>query len=259
MKRVSLTEQETELLENALIEFGAVVTFSQLRSFLDEDIAYARRRISKLVKQGLLVRIKKGVFVISDLSTRGSLSISHNAIVNRLVEDAYISFEMALQFHGLYDQLLTHINAVSLTRYQSSTIDGYTYNFITTLQKYFYGWDAQIIDGQEVKIASAEKALIDLLQFHRTRYSTDLVFEKLNAFKVDIDQQTLIAYALKANLTTQRILGFLMDCTRLDSSQLHLTVEEKSSVSAISNSVNNLYNHKWKLYHDRHFSKYIQS
>ena len=259
MKRVSLTEQETELLENALIEFGAVVTFSQLRSFLDEDVAYARRRISKLVKQGLLVRIKKGVFVISDLSTRGSLAISHNAIVNRLVEDAYISFEMALQYLGFYDQLLTHINAVSLTRYKSSTIDGYTYNFITTQKKYFYGWETYIIDGQEVKIASAEKALIDLLQFHRTRYSTDLVLEKLNAFKEDIDQQTLIAYALKANLTTQRILGFLMDCTRLDSSQLHLTVEEKSSVSAISNSANNLYNHKWKLYHDRHFSKYIQS
>ncbi|MFC1997048.1 hypothetical protein ACFLXI_05505 [Chloroflexota bacterium] len=81
----------------------------------------------------------------------------------------------------------------------------------------------------------------------------------MNAFKGDIDQQTLIAYALKANLTTQRILGFLLDCARLDSSQLHLTVEEKSSVSAISNSANNLYNHKWKLYHDPHFSKYIQS
>ena len=183
------------------------------------------------------------------------MSISHIAIVNSLVEDAYISFEMALQFHGLYDQLLTHINAVSLTRYQSSTIDGYMYNFISTQEKYFYGWDTYIIDGQAVKIADVEKALIDLLQFHRTRYSADLVLEKLNTSQEDIDQQNLIDYALKSNLTTQRILGFLMDCANLDSSQLHEVVKSRSSVSSISNSESNLYNHKWKLYHDQHFSK----
>jgi len=256
MKRISLTEQELELLDTALIEFGAVVTFSQLFSLLDEDVAYVRMRISKLVNQGLLVRIKKGVFAISDLSTRGSLSISHTAIVNSLVEAAYISFEMALQYHGYYDQLLANINAVSLTRYQSSTIDGYTYNFINTQEKYFYGWDTYVIDGQAVKIADAEKALIDLLQFHRTRYSTDLVLEKMNVFKDDIDQQTLIEYALKANLTTQRILGFLMDCANLDSRPLHDAVKGKSSVSAVSNSEDNLYNHKWKLYYDEYFSKY---
>lgn len=257
MKRISLTELELEVLETALIEFGAVVTFKQLLSLLDEDIVYARVRVSKLVKQGLLKRIKKGVFVISDLSTRGGLSISHNAIVNILVENAYISFEAALQFHGFYDQLLTNINAISLKRYKTSTIDGYTYSFIYTKEKFFYGWDTHAIDGQVVKIASIEKALIDLLQFHRTRYSTDLVLEKLNTFKADIDQKSLIKCALKANLTTQRILGFLMDCATLDSSQIHLAVQKKSSVSSISNSENNLYNHKWKLYYDQHFTKYI--
>jgi hypothetical protein len=45
-----------------------VVVFSQLRAILDKDVPFARRRISKLVKQGLLVPIKEGVFVISDLS-----------------------------------------------------------------------------------------------------------------------------------------------------------------------------------------------
>lgn len=257
MKRISLTESELEMLETALIEFGAIVTFEQLSSLVDEDVAYTRKRISKLANQGLLVRIKKGVFVISDLSTRGGLSIPHYAIVNALVEKSYLSFETALQFHGLYDQLLTNIVAVSLTRYKTSTIDGYTYKFINTSKKYFYGWNTYIIEGQKVKIADVEKALLDLLQFHRTLYSVDLVLEKLNTFKADIDQQKLIQYALRANLTTRRIMGFLMDCATFDTEKLRLSVQDKSSISYISNLDNNRYNHKWKLYYDQYFEKYL--
>ena len=170
MKRISLTTNESEILESALIQRGNVVTFDQLSNFFDEDRSYTRIRINKLVKQGWLKRVKKGVFVISDLSSRGSLSISHKAIVNLLVQEAYISFETALQHHGLYDQLLASINSVSLKQYKSTTIDNTIFNFIKTQQRYFYGWEIEDIDGQSVKIAHIEKALIDLLQFHRSRY-----------------------------------------------------------------------------------------
>lgn len=256
MNRISLTDIELEVLETAMIEFGAVVTFDQLRSLLDEDVQYTRIRVSKLVKQSWLKRIKKGIFVISDLSTRGKLSISPSAIVNLLVEEAYISFETALQFHGLYDQLLTNINSVSLKQYKSTVVDGYTYTFIKTQQQYFYGWDSHSVDGQKVKIASAEKALIDLIQFHRGRYSTNLVLEKLDTFKNDIDQDKLIGYTLKANLTIQRILGFLLDCVGMNSERIYSAVKNRKSVSLISDSENNKYNHKWKLYYDQHFAKY---
>ena len=37
MKRISLTTDESEALDTALIEFGGVVTFDQLSSLFDED------------------------------------------------------------------------------------------------------------------------------------------------------------------------------------------------------------------------------
>lgn len=253
-----LTEYELEALETALIEYGAVVTFDQLSNLFNENREYTRKRISKFAKQGWLKRIKKGVFVMSDLSSRGTLSISYNAVVNVIVEEAYISFESALQYHGLYDQLLTNINSISLKRYKKTTIAGYSFQFIKTQQRYFYGWDTYDIDGQSVKIANIEKALVDLIQFHRNRYATDLVLEKLSAFKSAIIHQRLIEYVLKANLTTQRIIGFLLDFAELDSSELYSSVLNRQSVSSISNAEKNLYNHKWKLYYDQHFSKYFQ-
>ena len=257
MKRISLTANEIENLESALIQYGNVVTFDQLSDFFDEERQYTRIRINKLVKQGWLKRIKKGVFVISDLSSRGSLSISHKAIVNLLVQEAYISFETALQHHGLYDQLLTSINSVSLKQYKSTAIERITFNFIKTQKRYFYGWETYDIDGQAVKIAHIEKALLDLIQFHRSRYSTDLVLEKLIEFKSAISQKRMIEFALKANLTTRRILGFLMDCADLDADQLLSSVSNSQSTSFISNTEDNIYNHKWKLYYDRYFERFI--
>lgn len=174
-----------------------------------------------------------------------------------MVEDAYISFEVALHHHGLYDQLLANINSISLKQYKSTTIEGITYNFIKTQQHYFYGWDEHVIDGQSVKIASPEKALIDLLQFHRSRYSVDLVLEKLRDFRDDLSQEKLIQFALQTNLTTRRVLGFLLDCIEADSSQLHTSVLGRKSTTSISKTEEKRYNHKWRLYYDPYFARYI--
>lgn len=257
MKRYSLTSQEINALEDAIVEFGSVVTFEQLSSLFDEKREYTRKRISKLVNQGWLKRIKRGVFVMSDLSTRGVLSISTNAIVNHLVKESYISFESALQYHGIYDQLLTGIRVISLKQTKDKLIDHTKYQFIKTQEKYFYGWEEKSIDGQTVKVATIEKALIDLIQYSRSRYSTDLVIEKLLDNSSAIDFERLIEFAKQSNLTTQRIIGFLLDLANRNSSNLRKIVENRQSNSTISKEKKNLYNNKWKLYYDQYFEKYI--
>jgi predicted transcriptional regulator of viral defense system len=259
MKRIGFTEKELEVLENALVQYGAVINFDQLYDLFNEDRAYLRKRISKLNEQGWLIRIKKGIYVISDLSSRGSLPISHNSIVNLLVENAYISFESALQYHGWYDQLLTKINLVSLKQNKDTVIDGYTYTFVKTQSKYFYGWRSHQIDGQTVKIADREKALIDLIQFHRNRYSVDLVLEKLLTYKDDLDLNHLNELLSRTTIAVQRIMGFLLECARLNSEKLWLSLEDKKGVTKISNSKNNIYNNKWKLYYDQYFDRYARN
>jgi len=258
MKRSALIENEFQLLEDAIAQYGVVVTFSQLHELFNKDIQYTRKRISKLAESGWLTRIKKGLYVISDLSTRGTLSISHQAVVNLLEENAYISFQSALQFHGIYDQLLSSIRAISLERHKSTSVGFYTYKFIYTQEKFFFGWDTYEFDGLDTKIATIEKALIDLIQFHRTSYSTDIVLEKLLDYQDEINQDKLTEYLLRSNLTTRRIFGFLLDCAGLDTQALHLSVAEGQSVSSISDSQNRVYNHKWKLYYDQYFEKYAK-
>lgn len=257
MKRISLTKDELEVLETTLIKHGSVVTFDQLSTLFNENREYLRKRISKLTKQGWLKRVKKGVFVISDLSSRGTLSVSHYAVVNLLVEEAYISFEASLHHHGIYDQLLTNINSISLKQYKKTVIDGYTYTFVKTQPKYYYGWNTHDVDGQSVKVASIEKALIDLIQFHRNRYTIDLVLEKLNQSIDEIDLQKLVNLSIKANITTRRIMGFLLSLSKLNSDQIQESLKNKKGSSTMTKVGTNLYNSRWNLYYDKYFTKYL--
>ena len=252
-----ISEKELQNLETALARFGAVVSFEQLSEAFQEERTYLRKRISQFARKGWLFRIKKGVYVISDLHSRGSLSISQYAVVNLLVEPAYVSFESALQYHGLYDQLLSRVTSVATKQFQDRNIDGYTFSFVKTLPIYFYGWESHSVDGQTVKIAFKEKALVDLIQYHRSRYSVDLIFEKLNDFTHEFDLDKLIEFSLQSTIATQRILGFVLDRLGVDTEKLTEVLKNHHGTSRITSSDDNIFDSKWRLYYDRYFERYV--
>src|SRR6478672_2950098 len=204
MKQTILNQAQLTVLEKLLAQVGPVVTFDQVAEFLPASTAAGRRQfVHRLVKAGWLVRIKKGLYQVADLSSLGTLTLSRYAVAQLLVPESYISFESALQYHGLYDQLQRGTSSVALKQHATVELNGYTYVYVKTTAKSFYGWQEQTIDGQLVKMATPEKALIDMIQLHRTEYSTDVVREKLANYHDDLDWPTLYAYLARANLTTQ--------------------------------------------------------
>ena len=106
MKQTILSAKQSELLENLIVKYSQIVTFNQILSEAQNNWDYkqVKNLITKLVKNGWLIRIKKGLYVISDLSTRGSLSLPPYKVANLLVNDSYVSFESALQQYGMFDQ-----------------------------------------------------------------------------------------------------------------------------------------------------------
>src|SRR3989338_4643365 len=106
MKYTILSDRQSKLLENLIVKHGNIVTsehiFTEAREFW--DYKQAKNIITALTKNGWLMRIKRGLYAINDLSSRGSLSLSPYAIANALVEDSYVSFESALNHRGMLDQ-----------------------------------------------------------------------------------------------------------------------------------------------------------
>jgi predicted transcriptional regulator of viral defense system len=238
------------VLEQALMIYGSVVTFADVAALLpDKSDAYKRTLVKSLVDAGWLVRIQRGVYQIAEMSSLGSLSISRFAVAQILVPESYVSFEAALQHWGLYDQLPATVTSVALQQYGPLVVQGIRYRFVKTVETYFNGWQTVEISQRRVRIAYAEKALIDMVQFHRTSLSLSLVVEKLAENHRQIDLDRLKTFLLRANLTTMRIWGYLLEAVGADMASLQDRSASSTSVSRATPR-SNIFVAKWRLYID---------
>ncbi|KKP80384.1 MAG: hypothetical protein A2271_04885 [Candidatus Moranbacteria bacterium RIFOXYA12_FULL_35_19] len=254
MKSTILSQKDSELLENLIAKNGLFITFEQVvkESASSMSRQEIRNLVSKLVRNGWLVRIKKGNYYITTLESRGTFNVSNFVIAQVLFENSYISCESALQHHGIFDQHLKTIVSVSLKKMSKKEIQGITFEFITTNKNNFYGWNEFELDGCLVKIATVEKTILDILNFKRTLSTVDLVLEKLKNYRDSIDIAKFNEFSKKQSITVQRILGFLLDKADIDSSYLHNSTKGKTSNSYMTKD-SKLFSAKWRLYYHNHY------
>jgi len=253
-KTTILSLKEADLLEKLIVKFGIIVTFENILTTTKVRLTRQETKnlIMKLVKNGWLIRIKRGLYTISDLSSRGFMNISPFVIANRLDSESYVSFAWALQYYGFFDQFVKDIVSVSLKTHRGLSLQHIEYKYIKTKPDLFFGWNEAQMESFKVRIATPEKALIDMVNFHKSLYSIDLVIEKLANHKDDLDIKQLTEYLKKFPITTIKIFGFIFDLLKIDSSALHLMIKNKSSTHRMLKA-GTKFNSKWRLYYDKHF------
>jgi len=210
--------------------------------------------ISNLVNKGWLIRIKRGVFVISDISGRGSIELSQSTIAQIIDNNSYVSFEAALQYHGLFDQYLRVITSVGKKRTYTRKFSDWIFKYIKVKKELFRDFKEYNIDGRLVKIASKEKAIIDFLTYRRTSYDFDLIIEKLKNYKDEFDNQKLIEVSKYCSITTKRILGVILDLINMDSTKLYNELKGNKNHSFMTRD-SNVFNAKWRIYIYKNLSK----
>jgi predicted transcriptional regulator of viral defense system len=260
MKQTILTVKQNELLENLIVRYGQVVTTQQIYAQLKglPNHQQATKLISRLVKNGWLIRIKRGLYAISDLSSRGFLSLSPYYVANLFVKKSYVSFELALTYYSMFDQLTSVVTSVSQIQHKTVKLNQIEYRFINVQDKFFFGWQNIMIDGNVVCIATAEKALIDIIHFHKSKYSIDIVIEKLKEYQDSVDMEKLIVYASQMSNSTLKIIGFILDLLDIDSTILYKKIKTKPSSTDFMLVGDQKFNAKWRLYYDEYFDKFQQ-
>ncbi len=257
MKNTILSAKQGELLEKLIAKYGQVVTADQIHAEVKDTWGYqqTKNRISQLVKHGWLIRIKRGLYAISDLSSRGFLSVSPYVIAHLLVQESYVSFEAALAYHGMFDQFTDQFISVSLTQFKTVQLNSIQYRFIKTKKELYFGWQETMIDNVTAHIATAEKALVDMVHFRKSKYAVDLVIEKLQDYQDSLDVDRLYEYLSRASLLTVKVFGLVFDLLRRNSDRLYNQVKGNLSTHRMS-SGNQTFNAKWRLYYDEYFDKY---
>lgn len=251
-KNTILSKKDASLLEDVIVHHGRIVNFDKLRLIFNREysLAETRNRVSFLSKQGWLMRIKKGLYlIITDIGLLSSSDVSTFSIVQALNKDSYISFENALQHHGMFDQMLATVGAVTFKRARRYKIRDGEARFFKIKKKYYFGFSGERSDVGLVNIAHKEKALLDILYFRSNAYYANLVWEKLGDYKQKVDFNLLKKYATKFNLDVVRQTGFFLDLLGVDASDLEKIIKGRLSYSKMTKDSRE-FSAKWRLYYE---------
>lgn len=128
----------------------SVFTTSQLANLLGVSDEIARLYSSRLVKNGMAQRIR-----------RGYISFSRNdyIIATQLLEPSYISLNSALLFHGIIQQVPNNVQVVTTINSLNLSSEGIEYHKIDP--GLFFGYDRVRTENSYFLMASPEKAMID--------------------------------------------------------------------------------------------------
>jgi predicted transcriptional regulator of viral defense system len=152
---------------NNLKQFETIpVDFYALTNAL-HNYSYPADKISALEKDGAIIRLKKGLFVISEKISGNR--ISHELVANHLYGPSYISLEYALSWYGLIPERVHTIRSLTPKRSRSFSNKLGRFDYITTSQEYFHIGIRQVETDQShfFMMASPEKAICDMIAYTR--------------------------------------------------------------------------------------------
>lgn len=242
-------KQKLIILEQALVQFGRTVTYEQLKELLSE-YKNINDKIYKLIKEGWIVKLRRGLYYISKLGSLGFTSVSNYKIANLIGEESFVSFEAALKFHGLFDQSIKRYRSISTKQYLLKKLEGVQYKYIKVRSKNYFGWNEEDVDGGIARIAFKERALIDLLEYQRTINSVSLVLEKLQYSYDEFNQDWFFKYLGKYSKVTIKTFGILLDLINKDSSNVYLLLDKSNTSTSYMFSSSETFNSKWRIYYD---------
>lgn len=117
----------------------------------------AEYSLRQLVNDGLLVRLKKGVYTLSIDPP------SEEEVANVLYKPSYVSFEYALSYYGIIPETVYQITSATTKSTRLFTVGHNSFAYFTIKKKAYTGYILAQRGEKRFYIAEPEKALVDYL------------------------------------------------------------------------------------------------
>lgn len=139
-------------------------TFKDFTVFSLVDIRQAypefdRRRLNEWQEKDYIKKIIKGCYLFSDTAISEKVVFE---IANRIYSPSYISFEMALAYYGLIPESVYGFTSASTRKTSHFATPVGEFFYRTIHPKLFFGFEIVKNNGKSFKIASPEKAFLDI-------------------------------------------------------------------------------------------------
>lgn len=146
-----------------LNQFGIIpIDTAALKAALD-DYKSPKDKITTLEQSGLLIRLKRGLFVVAPMVH--SQPLSKELIANHIYGPSYISLQTALSFYGLIPERVHTVCSMTTKRSSSFINPLGNFDYISVPAAYFaIGIRQEIVNNNYAYlIATPEKALCDMI------------------------------------------------------------------------------------------------
>ena len=142
----------------------------------DVSIAQVRLQLSRWVKAGRLLQLRRGLYSLAP--TWRKVEPHPFLVANRLQRGSYISLQSALAFHGVIPEHVPVATSVGPGRPETvhNPLGAFQFNHLS--QTLFFGYSRmEVAPRQFAFVASPEKALLDLIHLTPGGDSEDYIRE----------------------------------------------------------------------------------
>ena len=186
---------------------------------LGKDEKAAADLLSKLVRRGVVSRLKAGLFMIVPLEAEKNYLENRYIIAGELARPNryYISHASAMAIHGLTAQPVLSVQISSVVRRKGITISGIKFYFFRGKPDAYFGIEEKWVTKQEkVSVSDLERTIVDCLSRPELCGGVSEAAKGIWSAKERIDYAKLLKYVKKIGIkAVAKRLGFILQLFEL--------------------------------------------
>ena len=177
-------------MNRQLSEIGTIPVTTLIIESLYPELKSANKKVTWLEKQGVIIRLKRGLYVVNP--EHSGKTLSSELIANHLYTPSYISMSTALRYYGLIPEAVYVHQSMTVKHSRSfqTPVGSYDYKYISR-EAFSIGVRSMHKGDYAFLIASPEKALCDLIANSskvNLRYMKDVEIYLEQDIRMDMDE-----------------------------------------------------------------------
>ena len=177
-------------MNRQLSEIGTIPVTTSIIESLYPELKSANNKETWLKKQGVIIRLKRGLYVVTP--EHSGKTLSSELIANHLYTPSYISMSTALRYYGLIPEAVYVHQSMTVKHSRSfqTPVGSYDYKYISR-EAFSIGVRSMHKGDYAFLIASPEKALCDLIANSskvNLRYMKDVEIYLEQDIRMDMDE-----------------------------------------------------------------------
>lgn len=214
-----------------------IFTLNDLVKITGQKKEVIRTKLSLLVKQNKINRIKRGYYSLKEIENKFKLQKSFR--------NTYVAIQSVLEFYGSTTQRFNNLDLISENVLKNKQVGGVLVNFHRVKSELFFGYKKEVIDDTEIFVSNIEKTIIDCVYFSSKVYLMETL-DFIRKYKEGIDLDLLESYLNKINSSVlNKRVGYLLSLVGIDLRNINMN--SKYELLNVNKYKEGLKSKKWRL------------